>query len=78
MACRKPIVRAHDAHYPGWQATLDGEPVELLRANLNFRGVAVPAGSHQIEMRYRPESFRWGLVLALMGAVAWAGALAFD
>jgi hypothetical protein len=71
------IVVLSDAHYPGWQALLDGEPVELLRANLNFRGVAVPAGSHQIEMRYRPASFRWGLVLALMGAVAGVGALAF-
>jgi hypothetical protein len=63
------IVVLTDAYFPGWQATVDGEPAPLLRANLNFRGVAVPAGEHEIEMRYRPASLRWGLGLALLAAV---------
>jgi hypothetical protein len=63
-----------DAYFPGWEATLDGAAVALLRANLNFRAVAVPAGEHEIEMRYRPASLRWGAGLALVAAIACAAA----
>jgi hypothetical protein len=64
-----------DAHFPGWEATLDGAPVALLRANTSFRGVVVTAGEHEIEMRYRPATFRWGVVLALAAAIACACAV---
>jgi hypothetical protein len=63
------IVVLTDAYFPGWAATVDGEPAPLLRANLNFRAVPVPAGEHEIEMRYRPASLRWGLALALVAAL---------
>jgi hypothetical protein len=64
-----------DAFYPGWQATLDGAPVPLLRANVAFRGVVVPAGEHVIEMRYRPATLRWGALLALVAAAGLGAAL---
>jgi len=38
--------------YPGWEATLDGEPVPLYRANLAFQAVAVPEGGGDITLRY--------------------------
>src|SRR5207245_1725410 len=64
-----------DAWDPAWRATVDGQPADLLRANVAFRAVAVPAGRHHIEMRYRPVTLPWGLVvtgvaLAAGGAVA--------
>ncbi len=49
-----------DSFYPGWVVTVDGQRSELLRADYVFRGVAVSAGSHQIEFRYEPLSFRIG------------------
>lgn len=52
-----------DAFYPGWEATLDGEPVEILPANVAVRAVRVPAGRHRIEMRYAPRPFARGLWL---------------
>ncbi|MCC7209677.1 MAG: YfhO family protein [Anaerolineae bacterium] len=52
-----------DTFYPGWEATLDGAPVPIARANLNFRALALPSGSHQVDMRYRPASFTAGLAL---------------
>jgi hypothetical protein len=66
-----------DSWFPGWEATLDGAPVPLLRANLALRGVAVPAGQHRVVFRYAPGSVRLGLALSglavavAVGLVAW-------
>lgn len=56
-----------DNLYPGWEAWLDGAPVPVLAANHTQRAVAVPAGRHQVELRYSPLSVRLG---ALAAAVA--------
>jgi hypothetical protein len=70
----QPVVLVFtDAFYPGWEATLDGEPARLLRANTAFRAVAVPPGEHRVEMRYRPPAFFAGILLS--GAVLAAGAV---
>jgi hypothetical protein len=50
-----------DPYYPGWRATLDGEPATILRADYAFRAVAVPAGSHRVTMAFRPGTWYAGL-----------------
>jgi hypothetical protein len=54
-----------DSDYPGWEAHVDGHPVEILRANLAFRAVALGAGRHTVEFAFRPESARNGLLGSL-------------
>jgi hypothetical protein len=54
-----------DSWYPGWQATVDGVPVPVERANILFRAVAVPEGQHYVEWVFRPWTFRLGAVISL-------------
>jgi hypothetical protein len=53
-----------DTFDPGWRTSLDGRPVELRRANVAFRAVAVPAGRHVVDMVYRPWPTQAGLLLS--------------
>ncbi|MGB5051407.1 MAG: hypothetical protein WBO46_20835, partial [Caldilineaceae bacterium] len=55
--------------YPGWRATVNGVETPVRRANYALRGVAVPAGEVTVEMRFAPDSWRWGLGLAGVGLV---------
>ncbi|NQU58819.1 MAG: hypothetical protein HQ513_16445, partial [Rhodospirillales bacterium] len=38
---------------PFWQASADGQPVKIIAANMVHMLVQVPAGTHQIELRYK-------------------------
>lgn len=48
-----------------WQVSIDGTKVPLYRVNYLLRGVEIPAGNHQIEFRFRPQSFYLGEKISL-------------
>jgi hypothetical protein len=76
QASAPAVVVLLDTFDPGWGATLDGAPTGVLRANLAFRGILVPAGSHEIRMAYRPRSVTAGGLISLAClAVALGGAV---
>jgi hypothetical protein len=56
-----------DAWYPGWQATVDGEPVTICRANLLFRAIALGPGQHRVVVTFRPLGHRVGCAVSSMG-----------
>lgn len=64
-----------DAYYPGWQASIDGKPATILRANYMFRAVALTEGEHIVEFSYQPDSLRTGLYISLIAGGVGAGAL---
>jgi hypothetical protein len=55
-----------DGYDPGWRAEIDGRPAPVLRANIAFRAVAVPAGRHVVEYRYRPTSVILGASISVL------------
>jgi len=64
--------------YPGWQVWIDGRAQGApLRTNYLFQGVPVPAGTHQVELRFEPPLWRVGWALAgvialgLIAAALW-------
>ena len=45
-----------EIHYPkGFEVTIDGQAVDMLRANYILRALAVPAGNHVIEFKFVPK-----------------------
>ncbi|HPC83315.1 MAG TPA: YfhO family protein [Thermoanaerobaculaceae bacterium] len=58
------MVVVANPYFPGWRARVDGRPVELDLAPGEAIRLTVPAGTHAIELVYRPRSFLLGLGLA--------------
>lgn len=52
------VVVFSEIYYPGWKATIDGQPAEIGRANYILRAMYIPAGKHKIEMRFDPTSLK--------------------
>ena len=56
--------------YPGWEATVDGEARPIMLTNFLLRGVAVPAGRHTVEMRYKAPAARTGAIISALSLAA--------
>ena len=71
------VVFSEIYYQPGWQATIDGQPADIARADYILRAMSVPAGTHTIEMRFDPHSLHvtegiayGALILLLIGIIA--------
>ncbi|MFH1561017.1 MAG: YfhO family protein, partial [Patescibacteria group bacterium] len=47
-----------EAYDPGWRATIDGQSVGILRADLDIRAIVVDRGDHQVKLDYRPVGWK--------------------
>jgi len=59
-----------DLHYPGWRAEVDGSERPILRTNGIFRGVSLAPGEHRVVYRFAPLSFRVGVGMFVVAALA--------
>lgn len=71
------VVVFSEIWYPGWEATVDGKPASIGRADYVLRAMYVPAGKHTVTMTFDPKSIRvteavaWtAMILLLLGLVA--------
>jgi hypothetical protein len=65
-----------EVYYPGWRATVDGEQVDVLRANYTFRAIPLSAGEHLVRTWFAPWTWHVGLAVSgvtWMGLAIWAG-----
>ncbi|MCM1021662.1 MAG: YfhO family protein [Muribaculum sp.] len=48
-----------EVYFPwGWSATIDGKEVPIARVNYLLRAIRLPAGSHNIEFTFNPQSIK--------------------
>ncbi|MGH7467013.1 MAG: YfhO family protein [Longimicrobiales bacterium] len=71
---RPALLMLLDNYYPMWQAEVDGQPVEILRANYTFRAIPIAAGQHEVQFRYVPSNVRTpafasAFLLVLLGGI---------
>ena len=59
-----------DSYHPDWQAFVNGQERELLRANYNFRAVHLPPGEHLVRMVYRPRALMIGVTVSALSLSA--------
>ncbi|HKP51897.1 MAG TPA: YfhO family protein [Chloroflexia bacterium] len=55
-----------DTWYPGWEATLNSQPVAIEKAFYAYRAVKVGQGKQTIVMQFRPPTWVWGRWLSLL------------
>ncbi len=59
-----------EIYYPnGWHATVDGQPLELIRADWTLRAALLPAGSHEVVMTFLPDSYRMGAAISRVASL---------
>jgi hypothetical protein len=58
-----------EAHHPGWRAEVDGAAEKVLRANVLFRAVPLPAGRHRVALSYRPAAPLLGASISAAAAL---------
>jgi uncharacterized membrane protein YfhO len=61
------VVVLADTYYPGWHATVDGQPASIVAVNHLFRGVPAPKGTHRVRFEYRATRIWWGAAVSAAG-----------
>ena len=50
--------------FPGWAAFVDGQRTEILVTDYVLRGIPLPQGQHEVELRYLAPEFRKGALIS--------------
>jgi hypothetical protein len=72
---RDGLLVLSDNFYPGWQASVDGTRIEVLRANHTMRAVRVPAGHHMESFLFAPATFYASLYVSVAIAAITLGTI---
>lgn len=59
------VLVVSEIFYPGWKATVDGQPARIMLADYLLRGIALAAGKHKVDMNYSAPSGYLGPVISI-------------
>jgi len=65
-APQRAVLVFSQTNYPGWKATVDGQRVPVVPADIALIGVPVPAGIQDVRLTFEPASFKIGAVLTIV------------
>jgi hypothetical protein len=69
----RSLIVISQTYYPAWKGYVDGERVKIWRANYAFQAIQVPAGRHNVELKYEDRAITVGATLSVLGLVGCAG-----
>ena len=76
------VIVFSEVYYPGWTATVDGQPAQLGRANYLLRALNVAPGQHKVVLTFHPKSvtvtetiayIAYAILLLAIAVVAYLG-----
>ena len=65
-APRGAALMVSENYYPAWNATVDGKPAVVARADMSLIGVQLPEGAHNIELSFTNSTYRTGKIITLL------------
>ena len=61
------VIVFSEIYYPGWTATIDGQPAELGRVDYILRALNVKPGTHKVVLDFHPTSLKTTETIAYVG-----------
>ena len=63
------VLVVSENYQSNWSVWVDGEEAEMVRVNYVWKGVALPAGEHEVELRYFSPVLAWARGAGLVGLI---------
>lgn len=76
MAAQPRVLLLAEMYDQNWQATVDGQPVDVTPANYLLRAVRVPAGQSQVVFQYVDPWFQVGSIISIVSLLLTAAIMA--
>ena len=72
---RSEMLVTSNNYYPGWSATVNGEPAPIYRVSYVGMGVAVPPGRSVVRLTFRTPGLDQGMMVSTAAILFWLAAL---